>query len=62
MATAAANASSVYDRSYPPPDVAIARIFRAHDVSPFAQVCVTLPLYRAFGIYDPYYHRYIKAF
>lgn len=46
MANAAVNASSAYDRSYPPPDVAIARIFRAHDDSPFAQVCSTLPHYR----------------
>lgn len=51
MAAAAANSSSVYDRSYPPPDVAIARIFRARDDSPFAQVCVLPFLITAHSVF-----------
>lgn len=38
VASAAASAASSYDRHYPPPDTAIARVFRAEDLSSFTEV------------------------
>jgi hypothetical protein len=38
VAAAAVSAASAYDRHYPPPDTAIARVFRAEDLSSFTEV------------------------